>query len=84
MNQKISVEQVFPIFLGLLLIAAIVIVSQQIAGPPTIDLSVSRNVSTTAEVFESGAAADLYAARWQAMGEFYKKEGLLRYPVGDI
>ena len=81
MNQRISLQQIFPILLALLLLVAIGLLSQRVINPPTIqvipDLSQSRTSATSAETFNSEQAADLSAARWQAMGDFYEKRGML-------
>ena len=81
MNQKVSLQQIIPLLLVLLLIGAIGLLSQRVISPPAIetvfDLSRSRTVTTNDQLFDSEQAADISAARWQAMGRFYEEQGML-------
>ena len=86
MNQKISLQQVIPVLLVLLLIGAVGLLSQRGINPPAIqvisELTSSRAGTTSEKVFDSEQAADLSAARWQAMAKFYEKHGLLNEKGG--
>lgn len=81
MNQRVSLQHMFPILLALLLLVAIGLLFQQVINPPVIqivsELLQSRTAASSAESFDAEQAADLSAARWQAMGEYYEKQGML-------
>ena len=81
MNERVRLQQIFPVLLVLVFLVAIGLLSQQILNPPVVQLSSelsqipARFISE--EAFDAERAADLSAARWQAMGEFYEKNGML-------
>ena len=77
MNQKVSLQQIFPVLLVLLLIGAVGLLSQGVIDPPAIQAISELSSSRTEQVFDYEQAADLSAARWQAMGEFYEEQGML-------
>lgn len=82
MNQKVNLQQVAPLLIVVLLFVALLALlvpavgrgtPVSIAPPPpakTADLS-------SVDAFNAAEAADISAARWQAMARFYEEKGLL-------
>ena len=78
MNQKITLQQMIPILLVLLLVGVFTVLLVQ-----NVDLSVSLPFfarpagDIQAEAFDYETAADVSTMRWQAMARFYEQQGLL-------
>jgi uncharacterized lipoprotein YajG len=81
MNQKVSLQQIVPILLALLLLGTLGLLSQSITVPPAIpaisELSGSRAGTSSVKAFDAEQAANISAARWLAMARFYEEQGLL-------
>lgn len=89
MNQRMTLQQMFPLLLALLLVA-VGIVALNLDNTPAIqlgsDLLSDQAAVVNVEAFDYERAADISAMRWQAMAEAYEKAGLLneRMDAGDV
>lgn len=87
MNQRMTLQQVFPILLALLLVAA-ALLALNLDSAPAIQLGsdiLGGEAAVDVEAFDYERAADISALRWQAMAEAYERAGLLndRIEPGD-
>ena len=79
MNQKVTLQQMVPIMFALLLLVVLGFLAIRPNNPlalPELPV-IERNWAATVKSFDYEKAADISAARWQAMGDFYEKQGLL-------
>lgn len=89
MNQRMTLQQMFPILLALLLVA-VGIVALNLDNAPAIqlgsDLLSDQAAVVNVEAFDYERAADISAMRWQAMAAAYERAGLLndRMDAGDV
>lgn len=81
MNQRMSVQQIIPLLIALVAVAVFALVAPHIIQPPAVGIASvfapERAVETDVEAVDSAHAADLSAARWQAMARYYEAQGLL-------
>jgi hypothetical protein len=79
MNQRVSLQQIGPLLVVVLLIAALAALIVSWGTPVSIaHLSPAKAADqTSAATFDAAEAAEISAARWLAMVRFYEENGML-------
>lgn len=81
MNQKVNLQQIVPLLFVVLLLAALGLLVPVVGRGTPVSVAPMPSArtadQTSAAAFNAAEAADLSAARWQAMAKFYEEKGML-------
>ena len=88
MNQKVNLQQIVPLLFVVLLFAALGLLLVPVVGRGTpvsiAPLPPAKTADqTSVGAFSAAEAADLSAARWQALARFYEDHGMLTRDPSD-
>lgn len=85
MNTRLDLKQWVVILITLVLVTAVGLFILNSGTLPSIELPVglSADVSTAEELFDYDEAVNTLTFRWQAMADFYEKNGLLTRDTFD-
>lgn len=81
MNQRVNTQQIVPMLFVVLLLASLGLVVRFVGRDTTVLIAARPPAKSIAQpsidAFGAAEAAELSAARWQAMAEFYEENGML-------
>jgi hypothetical protein len=81
MNQRVNSQQIVPLLFVVFLVAVLGILVAVVSNGTPVSVAplppAKMADQTSAAAFNAAEAADLSAARWQAMAKFYEENGML-------